>query len=761
MADPIYHVQMQKSVEKQRFVKVYPKNKAEDVAFVNPGTTDLAGLNQVQEIVDRIRHLAFVEDIDIHAPQYGLGTAAFTPATNYATAAQGTLADNALLRSGGTMTGDIILKDNPTAGLHPATKQYVDEITNEIKATMYGTQSYCGTVGTNGKYNSLPLENQKIGNTYKIVTVGTYGGYTCKVGDLVIAMKEGTLTNTTADWDYFSVGDERETLIRYSTTDAPTLTTSYKTGEIILGAASIRQVDDEIAASDINSTNLATTKAVLSYLQGLKILNNAVSRVKGANESSWHDGDVNITTAMIGAATEAQGAKADTALQSLKIGTVTKVSPGGTPTVVATTSGVQSTLDFGIVTGDKGDKGDQGLQGPTGATGPTGPTGYTGPTGPVGPTGRDGVLGAVGPTGPTGPQGSMGPTGATGSFSGSHASTATTYGVGTTAAYGHLKITDDYGTSPCGTTGGASTGLAVSKFALDSVYKTLNDNKVSKSGDTMTGTLRLGSSNASTFPTTGLDIHDVRSVNHLPSALDKGANFFFSNNNMPNTNWWAGLYVKGWTGAYNSWELVGNSHNDDGRTTPLYVRNSNRNGSNNAWGSWRKIYDTSNPPAWSEVTGKPTEFTPASHTHSYLPLSGGTMTGTIASNVTTSTHINGAKGVNVLINSTAAASGYNMLAKFNSTNGVFNIGYYTSSLKMYYISNTKINAGTNGVDQTTTLMDESGNMSVGGSISEGGTTLANKYQAKGSYAAATHTHWSITGSKPSGPIIWFNNGTRV
>lgn len=31
--------------------------------------------------------------------------------------------------------------------------------------------------------------------------------------------------------------------------------------------------------------------------------------------------------------------------------------------------------------------------------------------------------------------------------------------------------------------------------------------------------------------------------------------------------------------------------------------------------------------AWSNVTGKPSTFTPSSHTHDYLPLSGGTMTG--------------------------------------------------------------------------------------------------------------------------------------
>lgn len=36
--------------------------------------------------------------------------------------------------------------------------------------------------------------------------------------------------------------------------------------------------------------------------------------------------------------------------------------------------------------------------------------------------------------------------------------------------------------------------------------------------------------------------------------------------------------------------------------------------------------------SWSEITGKPSTFTPASHTHAYLPLSGGTMTGKIYRN---------------------------------------------------------------------------------------------------------------------------------
>ena len=49
-------------------------------------------------------------------------------------------------------------------------------------------------------------------------------------------------------------------------------------------------------------------------------------------------------------------------------------------------------------------------------------------------------------------------------------------------------------------------------------------------------------------------------------------------------------------------------------------------------------YDIST--TWAKVTGKPSTFTPSSHTHSYLPLSGGTLTGllNITSNGITATY---------------------------------------------------------------------------------------------------------------------------
>ena len=50
-----------------------------------------------------------------------------TNATDYATAAQGTKADNAMPKSGGTFTGAVTLAGAPTTDLNAATKKYVDD----------------------------------------------------------------------------------------------------------------------------------------------------------------------------------------------------------------------------------------------------------------------------------------------------------------------------------------------------------------------------------------------------------------------------------------------------------------------------------------------------------------------------------------------------------------------------------------------------------------------------------------------------------
>ena len=108
-----------------------------------------------------------------------------------------------------------------------------------------------------------------------------------------------------------------------------------------------------------------------------------------------------------------------------------------------------------------------------------------------------------------------------------------------------------------------------------------------------------GSESQSAYPSGGYHVYDCRSVGVTPANGDKTANFYFHMTDTPDTSkWWSVMHVKGWVGAYSAWEIAGPAHNSDQRTTPLYVRTSN---ASTAWGSWRKIYDTSNKPTASEI----------------------------------------------------------------------------------------------------------------------------------------------------------------
>ncbi len=164
---------------------------------------------------------------------------------------------------------------------------------------------------------------------------------------------------------------------------------------------------------------------------------------------------------------------------------------------------------------------------------------------------------------------------------------------------------------------GGNVGLFISKTRLlfNGTAISLNGHTHSYlplSGGTLTGYLKLGASDTETLPNCGITIHDIRSVNVPAAGFGSGklVNFYFHCTDTPNTEWWSIMHMKGWTGAYCAWELAGTAHNGDGRSRPLYVRTSNEN---TAWGSWRKIYDSSNKPTLSELGAAS-----SSHTHTYL-----------------------------------------------------------------------------------------------------------------------------------------------
>lgn len=67
----------------------------------------------------------------------GLKSAAYTDSDAYATKAQGTKADNAMPKSGGTFNGEVVLNADPTKDLGAATKQYVDSKTAALTGAMH------------------------------------------------------------------------------------------------------------------------------------------------------------------------------------------------------------------------------------------------------------------------------------------------------------------------------------------------------------------------------------------------------------------------------------------------------------------------------------------------------------------------------------------------------------------------------------------------------------------------------------------------
>lgn len=99
-----------------------------------------------------------------------------------------------------------------------ATTAFVQSAISGIAGAMY----FKGTIGTGGTAGTaLPTTGVKVGDTYKIVTAGTYAGQAAKVGDLFIA------TATTPTWAYVPSGDD--TAVTQITAGAGLNTTSADT----------------------------------------------------------------------------------------------------------------------------------------------------------------------------------------------------------------------------------------------------------------------------------------------------------------------------------------------------------------------------------------------------------------------------------------------------------------------------------------------------------------------------------------------------
>ena len=226
----------------------------------------------------------------------GLGSAAYTNSSAYATAAQGTKADNAMPKSGGTFTGDIILKGEPTSDNMPVTKKFMEtKIASAVAAS--DAMIFKGTIGTDGTVTALP-QSSHTGNTYKVITgftsVGadvsdTGAAVTVKTGDLIVYTEKGK-------WLVVPSGDERETTIKAATSGV-NLDGTARTGSVVLGMAAAKQVDTSISAAS-TSVNLPTSQAVAAFVEGKKYVttDNKVTNTLNTTTKAYITGTTSATT---------------------------------------------------------------------------------------------------------------------------------------------------------------------------------------------------------------------------------------------------------------------------------------------------------------------------------------------------------------------------------------------------------------------------------------------------------------------------------
>jgi hypothetical protein len=180
--------------------------------------------------------------------------------------------------------------------------------------------------------------------------------------------------------------------------------------------------------------------------------------------------------------------------------------------------------------------------------------------------------------------------------------------------------------------GGASS-LGTSSWPFNTVYATnfygyLNGN--------ISGNAAYATSAGSATTATRLLTNNTPQAADACYTEDPGLRFWRFNG-TGNTVGGADGWILSW--SWNSGSVGGQIYLDDNPSKIMAIRGYNTDKTFTTWsyfihsgniGSQSVNYaNSAGSVAWGNITGKPTEFNPASHTHSYLPLAGGTMTGTI------------------------------------------------------------------------------------------------------------------------------------
>lgn len=154
-----------------------------------------------------------------------------------------------------------------------------------------------------------------------------------------------------------------------------------------------------------------------------------------------------------------------------------------------------------------------------------------------------------------------------------------------------------------------------------------------------------------------------------------------------------------------------------GSVTSWAQRSLIQNNSGYGW-IWESAANTT---VASSVT--PTPIMSLSSKEGNLKIRGSLYTDRIFSNLNTQTHLRGNQGY-AIINAEGATNGYVSLIRYKGNNGIFTLNGQNNKIVLGYTNNTTINAGTNSLTKSITLIDENGNASFPGQVSA---TTVNAY----------------------------------
>ena len=152
------------------------------------------------------------------------------------------------------------------AGTDTTNRVWQAKILHDYMASVAGSvdaMRFKGTIGTGGDVTELPTSGVKIGDTYRVITAGTYASQTCEVGDLIIAIATTpawTVAQTNIDGAITSISGTAP-ISASGTGSSRTITISAATQSAAgsMSAADKKKLDGIATGAQVNPTFTAFT----------------------------------------------------------------------------------------------------------------------------------------------------------------------------------------------------------------------------------------------------------------------------------------------------------------------------------------------------------------------------------------------------------------------------------------------------------------------------------------------------------------------